>query len=52
VIGDAFGLAAPWHLTTRDVVSEVCRTLHLGGIYAVNAMDSPRATPSAPTPRY
>lgn len=42
VIGDAFGgLAVPWHLTTREVVEEVRRTLRPGGVYAVNLIDYP-----------
>lgn len=42
VIGDAFGdLAVPWHLTTREVVAEVRRTLAPGGIYAINLIDYP-----------
>ena len=35
VIGDAFGgPAVPWHLTTREFVSEIARALRPGGIYA------------------
>jgi spermidine synthase len=42
VIGDAFGgLAVPWQLTTREVVSEVAHILRTGGIYAVNIIDNP-----------
>jgi spermidine synthase len=42
VIGDAFGgLAVPWHLTTREIVEEIRRTLRPGGIYAVNIIDYP-----------
>ena len=42
VIGDAFGgLAVPWHLTTRQFVEEVRRTLRPGGVYAVNVIDNP-----------
>lgn len=42
VIGDAFGgLAVPWHLTTRELVEEVERTLRPQGVYAVNLIDFP-----------
>lgn len=42
VIGDAFGgLAVPWHLTTRELVEEVERTLRTDGVYAVNLIDFP-----------
>lgn len=42
VIGDAFGdLAVPWHLTTREVVAEIRRTLRPDGIYAINLIDYP-----------
>jgi spermidine synthase len=42
VIGDAFGgLAVPWQLTTREVVSEIARILRPEGIYAVNIIDNP-----------
>jgi spermidine synthase len=42
VIGDAFGgPAVPWHLTTREFVSEIERTLRPGGIYAANIIDYP-----------
>lgn len=40
VVGDAFGgLAVPWHLTTREVVSEIRRILRPDGVYAVNVID-------------
>jgi MFS family permease len=40
VVGDAFGgLAVPWHLTTREVVTELRRILRPDGIYAVNVID-------------
>ena len=40
VVGDAFGgRAVPWHLTTREFVTEVRRTLRPGGIYAANLID-------------
>jgi spermidine synthase len=42
VLGDAFGgLAVPWHLTTREWVSEVRRVLQPGGIYTLNVIDYP-----------
>ncbi len=42
VIGDAFGgPAVPWHLTTREFVSEIRRTLRPDGIYAANIIDHP-----------
>jgi spermidine synthase len=42
VIGDAFGhLAVPWHLTTREFVTEIRRVLRPGGIYTLNVIDYP-----------
>ncbi len=42
VVGDAFGgLAVPWHLTTREVVAEIRRSLRPDGVYAVNVIDFP-----------
>jgi spermidine synthase len=42
VIGDAFGgLAVPWHLTTREFLEHVERTLSPGGLYVVNVIDHP-----------
>lgn len=42
VIGDAFGgLAVPWQLTTREVVSAIAGILRPEGIYAVNVIDNP-----------
>jgi spermidine synthase len=42
VIGDAFGhLAVPWHLTTREFVTDVRRVLRDGGVYALNVIDFP-----------
>jgi spermidine synthase len=42
VVGDAFGhLVVPWHLTTRELVGEVRRTLRPGGVYALNMIDYP-----------
>lgn len=44
VIGDAFGhLAAPWHLTTREFVSDIHRVLRPGGTYVLNLIDGPGA---------
>ena len=40
VVGDAFGgLSVPWHLTTREMVEEVHRTLRPGGVYMLNVID-------------
>jgi MFS family permease len=40
VFGDAFGgLAAPWHLTTREFVAEIDRVLRPGGLYVANLID-------------
>ena len=42
VVGDAFGgLAVPWHLTTRQVVEEIQRTLRPDGVYTLNLIDYP-----------
>jgi hypothetical protein len=42
IIGDAFGhLAVPWHLTTRELVTDVRRVLRPGGVYALNVIDGP-----------
>ena len=42
MIGDAFGhLVVPWHLTTREFVSDIRRVLRSGGVYAVNVIDYP-----------
>jgi spermidine synthase len=44
VVGDAFGhLVVPWHLTTRELVAEVRRTLRPDGVYALNVIDYPPA---------
>jgi hypothetical protein len=41
-IGDAFaGLSVPWHLTTREFLLEVDRTLTEDGVYAMNLIDGP-----------
>jgi spermidine synthase len=40
VIGDAFGgVAVPWHLTTREAVTDVRRILVADGLYALNVID-------------
>lgn len=40
VVGDAFGgVAVPWHLTTRETVAAIDRTLVANGLYAVNLID-------------
>jgi MFS family permease len=40
VIGDAFGhLTVPWHLTTRELVTDVRRVLRPDGVYALNVID-------------
>jgi spermidine synthase len=42
VIGDAFGyLVVPWHLSTREMMVQVARTLRPSGIYAQNVIDYP-----------
>jgi spermidine synthase len=42
VIGDAFGhLVVPWHLTTRELVSDVRRVLRPEGMYLQNVIDNP-----------
>jgi spermidine synthase len=44
VIGDAFGhLVVPWHLTTREFVTDIRRTLRPDGVYALNMIDYPPA---------
>jgi spermidine synthase len=43
VMGDAFGgRSVPWHLTTREFVREVDRTLRDDGLYVVNVIDGPQ----------
>ena len=45
VVGDAFGhLAVPWHLTTREFVTEIRRVLAPEGAYALNVIDNPPAS--------
>lgn len=42
VVGDAFGgLAVPWHLTTRELVTDVRRVLDDDGVYVLNVIDRP-----------
>jgi spermidine synthase len=42
VVGDAFGgRAVPWHLTTREFVTDLDRVLRGGGILAQNIIDLP-----------
>jgi spermidine synthase len=42
ILGDAFGSqAVPWHLTTREFLSELRSTLKPGGIYVANVIDAP-----------
>ncbi len=42
VVGDAFaGLSVPWHLTTRELVSQVHRVLDDDGLYVLNLIDNP-----------
>ncbi len=42
VVGDAFGgVSVPWHLTTRELVQDVERTLAPDGVYAANLIDFP-----------
>jgi len=42
VIGDAFaGPAVPWHLTTREFLTEIQRVLRADGVYAANIIDYP-----------
>ena len=40
VVGDAFGgVSVPWHLTTREALSDVQRVLRADGVYAANLID-------------
>jgi spermidine synthase len=42
VIGDAFGgRSVPWHLTTREFVTDIRDRLRPGGIYLLNLIDQP-----------
>jgi spermidine synthase len=41
VVGDAFaGRAVPWHLTTRQFISDIRRKLRPGGVYTMNCIDA------------
>jgi spermidine synthase len=41
VVGDAFGgISVPWHLTTREAISEVARVVRPDGLYAANLIDN------------
>ncbi|MFQ6171074.1 fused MFS/spermidine synthase [Oryzobacter sp. R7] len=41
VVGDAFGgVSVPWHLTTRESLTEVRRVLRPEGVYAANLIDN------------
>jgi spermidine synthase len=40
VVGDAFGdLSVPWHLTTREFLTDLRRVLRPGGLYVLNLID-------------
>jgi len=42
VLGDAFGdRAVPWHLTTREFITDIHRILRPGGLYLLNLIDYP-----------
>ncbi|GAA2619793.1 hypothetical protein Adu01nite_51730 [Paractinoplanes durhamensis] len=42
VVGDAFGyLVVPWHLSTREMMSDVSRVMRPTGIFAQNVIDYP-----------
>ena len=42
VIGDAFGdLSVPWHLTTREFLTDVKRVMRPDGLYVLNLIDYP-----------
>lgn len=42
VVGDAFsGRAVPWHLTTREFVTDIASRLDAGGVYVINVIDHP-----------
>jgi spermidine synthase len=42
IVGDAFsGPAVPWHLTTREFLQQIRRTLRPEGVYAMNVIDFP-----------
>lgn len=40
-VGDAFSdLSVPWHLTTREFIAEIDRTLRRSGVYVMNVIDN------------
>jgi spermidine synthase len=42
VVGDAFGdLSVPWHLTTRQFLTDVKRVMRPDGLYVLNLIDYP-----------
>ena len=42
ILGDAFGdLSVPWHLTTREFLTDVRRLLRPDGVYVLNLIDYP-----------
>ena len=42
VVGDAFGdLSVPWHLTTREFLTDVKRVMRPDGLYVLNLIDYP-----------
>ncbi len=42
VVGDAYsGRSVPWHLTTREFVSDIHARLREGGVYVINVIDYP-----------
>ncbi|MGH9008334.1 MAG: fused MFS/spermidine synthase, partial [Acidimicrobiia bacterium] len=42
VVGDAFGdLSVPWHLTTREFLTDVRRVMRPDGLYVLNLIDYP-----------
>jgi spermidine synthase len=42
VVGDAFGgISVPWHLTTREFITEIAARLRPGGLYMMNVIDRP-----------
>jgi MFS family permease len=42
VIGDAFGgVSVPWHLTTREAISDIDRVLTPDGVYVLNTIEYP-----------
>ncbi|HET6985264.1 MAG TPA: fused MFS/spermidine synthase [Kribbella sp.] len=44
VIMDAFsGLSVPWHLTTRELITDIKRVLRPDGVYLVNVIDHGKA---------